>query len=98
MSQKRPLVLSECEIVEVAQLSHVTAALSISGECLLYSCVCAAVQQSDRVCVVRVGLRIDSLCSFCFCILLCAAAMPLEQPHLLVPKELTFPEEAKLPE
>ena len=49
--------------IAVAQLSNVTAALSISCECLLYSCVCAAVQQSDRVCVVRVGLQVDSLCS-----------------------------------
>ena len=48
----------------VAQLLNVTATLSdsISRECHLY-CVCTAVQLSARVCVFRVGLCVDSLCS-----------------------------------
>ena len=47
----------------VAQLLNVTATLSISRGCLLYSCVCAAVQQSEPDCVLRAGLCVDSLCS-----------------------------------
>ena len=89
--------------VVVAQLLHVTATLSLSRANVFCIVVCAQLSSGPIVFVLRVGLWKLTACAAASCVsflcfLLCAAAMPLEQPQLLVPKELAFPEEAKLPD